>query len=1406
VYLARQKSLERVVALKILPPEIGRDPAFAERFTREAQALARLNHPHIVTIHEFGRRQAPSASLQGDQTGDASATPPSAPPPPPPIGESEGRLAPGTTVYFFVMEYVDGVSLRGLLDSGHISPKEALAIVPQICEALQYAHDQGIVHRDIKPENILLNKQGQVKIADFGLAKLMGRTEVKGLRTELEVPGEGTSAPSMQAAAVVTIPAGTPRYMAPEQRERPAEVDHRADIYSLGVVFYQMLTGELPAKVIEPPSRKVVIDVRLDQIVLRALERSPELRFQNATELKTEVETVIGMGGERSGAESMASTAPPPPTTPAPPHPPGVNIDYKRGSSRKWPSLGDLNKLPVLVGIRNGKRALNWRGIVMAVIAVLVISEIFALLLYAICTPNERAQLSPEYLYLRPFELICLIGVLLSWILRAWRTPLYRLPLLEPTQGGRGWKDCVPRSFWWFVTSCWLLLSVGTLVMVGLIWAWSSRDHASYKNMHYSHTEQYVPPMDTGIKAVANGFYIGADQRIGAPEPTVYIAYWSLLAVAGVSAALAVWAVVRLIQSKGQGSANIQNPSAIASGELPYHARAEKRAPEVESRIERAQQELRIPTIGLRLCALLNLLLILGPIVAILIYRIFFYVPPVSGSHFSFDGLVLIPIVLGFLLNFVILGRASRMARCRGYVGAVTACILMFLAFPANVVGIIFAIWGLVVLNRPEIKAAFAEADKHDPYSARKVISDELPQDAREEKRAPGAAARVGGGLAHKILLWTARVLGTLVGLLIFAFIVGEGSPPMGKQPGDVQVLFVAMCLWLLGFILGWWFEGVAAFLILLGAMVFHVVEGRWLLGWALEVPTGVGLLYLAAVLTGDRRLGMGRGWRRMGLIAVVVVALVGLVAMIVGSTKHKERQQTTASGTQVSALAACLVHSDSPDTLVFSSDGEPAESKPGEGRFFVAQGSVFPRDKWPWMTRVLAWSSLRDNTKDGTAFLGVRRTANGLSRLVAVDLVDNDSNVEFVVSALKTDPTAGGTELHAVHFIRKFISANDPLRIYAGQPSPDDPAAFTIRLVTKAREETLEGRLLNDGLVTLKPRRGYMPATNWDLLAGPGQPLTPWGSALRDIYGGGPQTGSGGKIMGALIEGIVPPNSGIGFRDGHVTTLPDELQHATSLETGVTQLVAWMKDNKLDALRFGESLQGFDMQLQAIVGDYWYDIKPEDVARMIDTISHASAPETHMNAGEKLSYIFRTRDGQMGLLQVLGSEENTKQLRLRYRLVQAPFALMPGAGMEGDSDAERNTVEPVPATSQPTDLEAGLVGRWEPVDLEKVSTPRVPRGMRLSFSQDHRYTSVLEVEENQRNTESGTWAVEMSILAMTPDSPAGQPKVVVRKARFEIKGELLTIEGEGGAGGMAFRRVASSTGATASRPAETTP
>jgi hypothetical protein len=236
VYKARQIELNRLVALKILSPRLAADPEFPRRFNREAQALASLDHSNIVRIHDVGR---------------------------------EGDL------YFIVMEYVDGMTLRDLLVQKKLPPEQTLRVVPQLCDALEYAHSRGVIHRDIKPENIILSRSGVAKIADFGLAKI-----VKDENAE----------PSITQTNVVM---GTADYMAPEQRDKTKAADHRADIYSLGVVLYELLTGELPVGRFDPPTRRRQVDARLDDVVLRALEKDPDRRYQRASHMGRDVEHIM---------------------------------------------------------------------------------------------------------------------------------------------------------------------------------------------------------------------------------------------------------------------------------------------------------------------------------------------------------------------------------------------------------------------------------------------------------------------------------------------------------------------------------------------------------------------------------------------------------------------------------------------------------------------------------------------------------------------------------------------------------------------------------------------------------------------------------------------------------------------------------------------------------------------------------------------------------------------------------------------------------------------------------------------------------------------------------------------------------------------------------------------------------
>lgn len=246
VYLALQTALDRSVAIKVLPLENSADEAFSRRFTSEARTMARLNHPHIVPVYESGRTAA-------------------------------GHL-------YFVMEFVDGANLQTLIhgplgdasaaqrSTRGVSVSQALDIAAQVCDALSCAHREGVVHRDIKPANIMVDLQGRARVADFGIARIT----------------DPAIAP-FQSTLTGTI-VGTPDYIAPEQM-RGEHVDHRADIYSVGVMLYEMLCGEVPRGVFAPPSRRSGCPQRIDRIVNRALQPEPALRYQSAVEMKADLES-----------------------------------------------------------------------------------------------------------------------------------------------------------------------------------------------------------------------------------------------------------------------------------------------------------------------------------------------------------------------------------------------------------------------------------------------------------------------------------------------------------------------------------------------------------------------------------------------------------------------------------------------------------------------------------------------------------------------------------------------------------------------------------------------------------------------------------------------------------------------------------------------------------------------------------------------------------------------------------------------------------------------------------------------------------------------------------------------------------------------------------------------------------
>lgn len=235
VWRARQVSLSRNVAVKLLPSRFAKDKEFVARFDKEATALAALSHPGVVQIIDRG------------QAGDH---------------------------YFFVMELVTGINLREMMNAGKVTLRDALRIGAQIARAIDYAHEMKIVHRDLKPENILIDPRGHVKIADFGLAGMKG--------SERDI-----------ALTATAVAMGTVNYMAPEQRRDAKHVDHRADLYSLGVLLYEMLTGELPIGRFKLPSQKVAgLDTRLDDVVCSLLETEPEGRPARANSVADVLEAL----------------------------------------------------------------------------------------------------------------------------------------------------------------------------------------------------------------------------------------------------------------------------------------------------------------------------------------------------------------------------------------------------------------------------------------------------------------------------------------------------------------------------------------------------------------------------------------------------------------------------------------------------------------------------------------------------------------------------------------------------------------------------------------------------------------------------------------------------------------------------------------------------------------------------------------------------------------------------------------------------------------------------------------------------------------------------------------------------------------------------------------------------------
>lgn len=238
VYKGRQYSRNRIVALKVMQPRAADRGSIIHGFHRfKREARLRLSHRNVVGVYNnFG--------LAGD-------------------------------FLYFTMDFVDGASLGQMLKSGPLLPSQAFELFLQLCDGLQHAHQSGVIHRDIKPANLLVDKGGVLKIADFGLARLNGA-------------GASNEWKTLDGRQM-----GTLGYMAPEQFKNPLAVDHRADIYAVGVVLYEMLTGEPPRGRFSAPSQKAKVPSSLDKVLFRALEEDVSLRYQDIREFKQAVEAVV---------------------------------------------------------------------------------------------------------------------------------------------------------------------------------------------------------------------------------------------------------------------------------------------------------------------------------------------------------------------------------------------------------------------------------------------------------------------------------------------------------------------------------------------------------------------------------------------------------------------------------------------------------------------------------------------------------------------------------------------------------------------------------------------------------------------------------------------------------------------------------------------------------------------------------------------------------------------------------------------------------------------------------------------------------------------------------------------------------------------------------------------------------
>ncbi len=1183
VYKARQKRLDRLVALKILSPGLGKgdsphlceapggpfrqmgavpfSESFAARFEREARAMAMLSHPHIVAVYDFGQT---SMRREGEPMS----------PLPPGEGQGEGSesLAPHLSspasrpLYYFLMEFIDGVNLRRLLDTGKLAPQEALAIVPQICEALQYAHDHGVVHRDIKPENILLDKNGQVKIADFGLAKLMGRRVASGQWSvdsgqqmsplpPGEGQGEGESSnlqspipnPSQLTAAGQVM--GTPQYMAPEQFEHPKDVDHRADIYSLGVVFYQMLTGELPIGRFAPPSRKVQIDVRLDEVVLRALEKEPERRYQQASQLKTVVETIATTPPPQSGPASDAKASA---SSPA-----GVTGLGSRFSGNRIFGPHGL----ITVGRRGNQVVINWPGVALFFLLIFAFMEVVS---SALTTPSSLTKVTA-------FLFIVAVMSTAMLIRRGFATPLDKLVSLDEP----------PRS--------------GATV---------------------------------GVSSSASG-------------------------------------------TGGQTARGIR-----------------EQVPEDNATIEQARLQVQGPAIGLLVTGIFNWVLSV-PLLLHILYMASSYSPPSIGGvqlntwAFATPPLMIVPILAILIVSSLVIFAALKMKRLQAYGLAIAASILAIIVSPSNLIGLPIGIWALVVLSQRDVRAAFACQNRPAVTSLQRTL----------------------GIVALLLCLATPA----------FMILVCRFAPP-GSLSGAFLLLFPALeaIALILGILGRKSFAG--KFTVVVTCISFlvlgPVVLTAWLArtnedfgGWPSVVqilpgvstkPAGPILLYEVdspSTPSNEETLkALGTAWsaarRRVGegpeKLADVMPPpdgrrlRVALYGRNEADRERVERLLTSPGILEFRILADtrrdkalvdnALKEPEKRDVLDASGKKlawwVPVPAVRGQGLLHGGIPGIAHRtrqtDKGE-IGEVLVMADPYNLTGGYLSHSEVATDNNGqpclrltfaqiggqlLAKLTGEHLPDEATGSYYKLGVILDGEMLFASGIMSVLSDRceligsfKQQELSDLARILNAGPLP-----YRLRLVQVVPSGT--------ALSPIAERHPELAERASDSASVP--PPHDAQDHNTPLPGTGGASGTPAEIFGPVIErtveGAVSGKSAIDFETGKLYVGPQVINEFKELDD-------WMKTTGVDALGMigpaVRGLGGFDMIALAVENDRW-DISVAELKATL-AMGKPGTPQMIGKGALPATYLFKTREGSIGVLQIVGFSEKPSAVRIRYKLVRKP-------------------------------------------------------------------------------------------------------------------------------------------------------